>query len=176
MTQDAMSQSIESAAFMWLTKRVIGDKKDPYLIRWIIIQTPWFSLYIHKLVRSDYERALHDHPWHFVSLVLRPYSEEIATPRTTSLLLDWHKEKHHIGSLLFRRADHRHRVIIENLDKPGWTIVLTGPRVRKWGFWPKVLQDYDTWQEAFKWCHWKKFNQELGICESEPISGRVGLD
>lgn len=160
MKKDTMAQSVESSPFMFFTKRVIGAAKDPYLIRWILVQTPWFSIYVHKMCRSDYERALHDHPWSFVSFVLKPYSEITAFGYKKELRLD-----HHIGSILYRPARWRHRVIIENPLKPAWTIVFTGPRQRPWGFWPNGI-----------FCHWKKFNQESGICESAPLSGRTGLD
>ena len=179
---DTMAQSIESASFMFFTKRIIGEEKDPYLIRWIIFQTPWLSLYVHKMVRSDYERALHDHPWPFISLVLSPYAEWWYRKHGSRYRINWGRDKqadwntefrdgvltytvHKRGDILVRGAHWRHRVIVEDLDKPGWTMVLTGPRVRWWGFWPKG-----------SWCHWKSFNMELGICESEPIPGRKGLN
>lgn len=168
MSAGRMSQSIESAQFMLLTRRTIGPEADPYLVRWIAIQTPWFSVYLHKLVRSDYEKALHDHPWGFVSFILTGYAEEVCTEDAAGL--HWTTEFHHPGDLLFRRAGHRHRVIIPDKSIPGWTLVLTGPRSRKWGFWPKDRRG------AYRWCHWKQFNQDLGICEAGPIAGRKGLD
>ncbi|WP_287865143.1 hypothetical protein [Achromobacter sp.] len=42
---------------------VIGDAADPYLRRgWIISRNPVFNLYLHQFLRSDDDRALHDHP------------------------------------------------------------------------------------------------------------------
>lgn len=49
----------------------IGGKENPYMIRWFVIpRNPWFNIYVHKFCRDDDDRALHDHPWWFVSLVL----------------------------------------------------------------------------------------------------------
>jgi hypothetical protein len=50
---------------------VIGDPARPYLLRWYIWRSKRFgSCYLHKFLRDDDDRALHDHPWWFVSLIL----------------------------------------------------------------------------------------------------------
>lgn len=38
------------------------------------------------------------------------------------------------GSVRFRRALHRHTVIPG--PRGAWTLMITGPRSRAWGFWP----------------------------------------
>jgi hypothetical protein len=39
----------------------------------------------------------------------------------------------HIGSIRQRPASHQHTVIP---DRGGaWTVILTGPKIRDWGFW-----------------------------------------
>lgn len=161
--------SIESSAFMFAAKRVIGDAKDPYLMRWIILQTPWFSVYVHKLLRSDHDMSLHDHPWPFASFVLTGYEEAVCAENEDGSLR-WWREVHGCGDVLLRRAGHRHRVIIRDRTIPGWTVVLTGPRSRRWGFWPKGPGG------TYTWCHWKSYDMGKGICEAGPIAGRKGLD
>lgn len=153
--------NLESANFMLMTTRIIGEKKDPYLTRFIIIQTPLFSIYVHKMHRSDYERALHDHPWAFLSLVLKPYAEHFYKSRKQPN----YYIQHEMFDILYRPAKWKHRVVISEFIDYGLTLVLTGPRVRKWGFWPGGV-----------WCHWKRFNEKLGICESAPIPGKNGLN
>ena len=50
---------------------IIGDKEDPYLARWHLIpRNPVFNLYAHRFLRSDDDRALHDHPWLNASVLL----------------------------------------------------------------------------------------------------------
>ncbi len=50
---------------------VIGTADDPYLRRWWLIpRNPVFNLYVHHFLRSDDDRALHDHPWPSVSVIL----------------------------------------------------------------------------------------------------------
>ena len=35
-----------------------------YLRRWfLLLHNRWLNVYLHQFCRSDYDRALHDHPW-----------------------------------------------------------------------------------------------------------------
>jgi hypothetical protein len=85
---------------------------DPYLIRWRLIWTRWFSLYLHHILRSDEDRELHDHPWSFLTVILTAGYTEL-TPRG--------KAFHPPGSILHRPAPWPHRLI---LSRPVWTLVL----------------------------------------------------
>ena len=83
--------------------------------------------------------APHDHPWHFLSIVLKGRYREIGERRTLM---------RGPGSVAIRRASSRHRV--ELLGHPVTTVILTGPRHRAWGFWcPQPLQPARLvpWQE-----------------------------
>lgn len=141
-----------------MEKRVIDNDPvlGPLVVRWILLRHPKvFGIFLHKLCRSDHDRSLHDHPWSFLSLLLKNgYSEE-------RFVCDIHDEvvtqydKHRVGAILWRPATWRHRVIIEP-GKPAWTLIFLGPRARRWGFWTKT-----------GWCWWKKYNPVKGICEEE---------
>jgi hypothetical protein len=117
---------------------VIGDPRNPYLLRWYLLpRNPWVNLYLHKFLRDDDDRALHDHPWWFVSLLLRGAYREV---------LDSGSIVRRAGSIGYRPATHRHRVVL--LKVPTWTLILTGPKVRTWGFWcPK---GFVPWHEFTK--------------------------
>jgi hypothetical protein len=94
-----------------------------YVRRWYL-ETPWFSVRLHHWLHSDDSRYFHDHPFSFVTLVLwGSYIDR--TPAGDEFL--------GLGSVRYRNAFHRHSVIIP----PGgaWTALLTGPKVRRWGFW-----------------------------------------
>lgn len=57
-------------------KEIVNCDRDVYLHRWYIIRKPWFALFLHKFVRSDEDRALHDHPWDFLVIpIWRGYFE-----------------------------------------------------------------------------------------------------
>lgn len=118
------------------SKRVIRDEAtgDPYLIRWELIVTRWFSLKLHRILRPDWARDLHDHPWWFVALVLRGgYVEEVEYAHIRKVR--WFNWKPATGA---------HRIVTV---KPNtWTLVLTGPRCRKWGFYT-----------VEGWVHWKRY-------------------
>lgn len=101
---------------------------DPCLVRWRLIWTNWFSLYLHHILRSDQDRELHDHPWSFTTLILAGgYVEE--TRRGDSIRWQLHRP----GELLHRPAPWAHRLILD-MDRPAWTLVFVGPRKRRWGF------------------------------------------
>jgi hypothetical protein len=93
----------------------------PYLIRWIW-ETKWFSIRVHRWMGSDDQRHPHDHPWWFVSLVLWGCLQEVPSMKRRGF-----------GSVGFFRAEHQHSVRL--ITKTAWTVLLTGPRKREWGFW-----------------------------------------
>lgn len=116
---------------------IIGGVDDPYMLRWYLIPRNHFlNVYLHKFLRDDEDRALHDHPWWFVSVMLRGcYTEIIAHD-------DDGNGRGFVRSALsvaFRRATHRHRVVLardaNQKPVPCWTLVITGRKRRVWGFW-----------------------------------------
>lgn len=135
-------------------KVIIGDEKDPYIIRWVLFGHPALpGVMVHKMIRSDHERALHDHPWNFVSLILKTgYEEQIESGDFVFNMP---------GHIIYRAAEHKHRVIIR--FEPAWTLVFFGPRKRWWGFWVEQYDEF-TRSNVKKWCHWKKYDQATAIC------------
>ena len=117
---------------------VIGEK---YLYRWHVIpRNRFFNVYIHKFVGSDDPRTLHDHPWYSVSLLLKGEFVEHSF-----------KGVRHIPRFIpvFRTAKFAHR--LELVQGPAWTLFVTGPRIRQWGFFcPKG------------WKHWSQCADEKG--------------
>ncbi|GGD45901.1 hypothetical protein [Pseudoxanthomonas indica] len=165
---------------------VVGADSDngAYLMRWFL--TPWRdwqhrlgkradanptwwnratarmarwlpNLYLHKFLRDDDDRALHDHPSWAVSFILRNgYTEH--TIREGGI----HKRRFYgPGSLRFLPTTHAHRIellreIVDNGDPivrkddpavPCWSLFLFGPTVREWGFHCPERG----------WVHWKDF-------------------
>jgi len=79
---------------------------------------------VHEWYRSDDKRHFHDHPWHFVTLVLRgSYVDVSASGRDTL----------RFGSIRFRSASHAHYVEVP--PHGAITLLLTTAKVREWGFW-----------------------------------------
>jgi len=128
------------------------DIDDPvtgelYLRRWRIVQTPWFAVYLHKIATPDKDRDLHDHPWSFLSLILRGGYDEERLVYDNGLDGDMCSKMFRRGwlSLGWRRATDAHR--ITRLHRtPTWTLVLTGPRRRSWGFYTDAgYRDWKTY-------------------------------
>lgn len=116
---------------------VIGHHERPYILRWYLIpQNRRFNIYYHRILRSDDDRALHDHPWPNMTLVLSGCYVEY--------LRDEIRFRYE-GDFVFRRATTPHRIVI---PEGGYaeTLFFTGPNIRQWGFWcPQG------------WRHWKEF-------------------
>lgn len=109
---------------------VIGGDENPYLRRWFVIpRNPVFNIYLHEIVRSDEDRALHCHPWFNLSILLEgQYVEH--TIRAGGIN---RRITRRAGQWKFRTPWGAHRLEIE----PGTicrTLFLTGPRQREWGF------------------------------------------
>lgn len=116
---------------------VVGadDPAGAYLRRWYLIpRNPVFNVYLHNFMRDDDDRALHDHPWHWASLLLLgSYIEHTVAAGGVQ-----HTNVRLVGSLKCAGPKAAHRVSLwRTLDgnpSPCWTLFITGPRVRGWGF------------------------------------------
>lgn len=101
----------------------IGLSECPYLIRYTLTMFG-MSLRIHHWLASDDQRYLHDHPWDYLTLIVCGGYTDIS-PETSDRLS--------FGSFRYRKAEHRHTV---RVDTGGcWSLLLTWPKRRNWGFW-----------------------------------------
>jgi hypothetical protein len=109
---------------------VVGHVSDPYLWRWWLIPRNRFvNVYLHRFMRSDDDRALHDHPWWSFSLCLFGEMLEHTIARGGI----HRKRLIEAGDVRFRSATFAHRLELA----PGeicWTLFITGPVMRTWGF------------------------------------------
>lgn len=122
---------------------IIGGAVDPYLLRWFLIQrNAAMNTYLHCFKRSDDDRAHHDHPWLFnISIILRgEYTEHVVLAGGVV-----RKTIRKAGSFKFRWGASPHRVELHAGDC--WTLFITGPRIREWGFYCMERG----------WVHWKQF-------------------
>lgn len=116
------------ALFSWFEVPDSDHRDRVYLRRLRVIQTPWFGMYVHWIFLPDRDRALHDHPWPFVSWVIRGgYTERVRT-KTSEASRTWSRWSAHR-----MRSRDAHSI---DLIEPGTvTLVLVGRRCREWGFW-----------------------------------------
>jgi hypothetical protein len=89
---------------------VVKTGDSPYLIRYRLLKTPWFGIYLHHILRSDLDRCLHDHPFCFWSLVLwGRYTEfrprEFTSSELNEISLGAVKAVHELSQLQDRQAE-----------------------------------------------------------------------
>jgi hypothetical protein len=108
---------------------LIGKPDDTYMQRWWVIpRNRFFNIYLHHFLRSDDDRALHDHPWLNVSILLHGrYTEHTIAAGGVN-----QRAVYSAGAVKFRGARYAHR--IELTDGPCWSLFITGRNVRTWGF------------------------------------------
>jgi hypothetical protein len=149
-------------SIVFFERRIIGGESGtrPLMVRYILLRTAPFGIYLHQFLRSDYDRALHDHPWPFVSiLLLGGYFEVHDQTIDGSQIKCWREP----CSVLLRPAEWRHRVVLED-GKTAWSLVIVGRRLRRWGFFL-----------SSGWCWWRKFDSAKGIC-ADGVLWRDGSD
>ena len=102
-----------------------------YLTRWRIVQTPWAALYLHRMNTPDGRPTMHDHPWSFVSIILRGgyYEHRLTGDRNIV-----GRRIKHVN--VVRRNDAHY---IASLDRtPTWSLLLVGKRRQTWGYWRPI--------------------------------------
>lgn len=124
----------------------IGPEDDPYMLRWWVIpRGVGPCVYLHKILRSDDDRAGHDHPWNNHTYVIEGgYDEVIYNPAAPWRPIDTITRTP--GDIVSRAATDTHRLIVPD---GGYAISLfvTGPKVRDWGFWCP----------SKRWVDWRDF-------------------
>jgi hypothetical protein len=137
---------------------IIGAADDPYLLRWWIIpRNKFFNLYLHRVLRSDDDRALHDHPWINLSYIVEGQYNE----HTIQAGGIHHRTLRKEGSFKFRLPRMAHRLeLLEEVEEvyaghgnvleivhrmPCTTLFFTGPNVRIWGF--HCMQGWIEWTD-----------------------------
>jgi hypothetical protein len=112
---------------------IIGDN---YLRRWWVVpRNKGCNVYLHEMLHSDDDRALHDHPWDNTSFILDGgYIEH--TPDGVF--------ERKTGDVINRKATDSHRLEVPNGGR-AVSLFLTGPIVREWGF--HCPQGWRVWHE-----------------------------
>ena len=114
-----------------------------YLVRLRIVQTPWFGVYLHDIHKDDQDRAPHNHPWSFLSLVVRGAYVERVYDDPCGKPDEYREQTHHARSVHRMGRTAAHRIVYAT---PGLkTLIVTGPRQASWGFF--VGDEYIDWSE-----------------------------
>lgn len=120
---------VKSFQIRWNEK--LGKPECPYMCRWVFLFFG-FGLRIHKWYRSDDKRFFHNHPWWFLTFVLKGgYTDVLLDTKTNKE----HRDNLKLFNIRFRKASHLHYVEVP--EGGAITILLTGPSQQNWGFWVK---------------------------------------
>lgn len=117
-----------------------ATEDEIYLRRWWIVpRNDWFNVYLHNMLRDD-DAVLHDHPYWSLSLVLSDGLMEVyrENPPESRERLRWPRQ----GDLVWRSSRLAHQLVVV---RPAWTLFMTGPRIREWGFW--CPQGWRSWRQ-----------------------------
>ncbi len=105
---------------------------DSFLGRFVV------AARLHCIHRGDADRHFHDHPGWSISIILRNgYTEVMPASQDQDPVLDSEltiERERRPGQIVFRHADHRHRIEIGN-GQPCWSIFIMGPKRQIWGFY-----------------------------------------
>lgn len=158
--------------WFWFKNLVTGQPHlslhdGQYLRRWWLLpKNRWFNVYLHHFKGPDQGAFLHDHPYDNVSIILRgSYVEErfiYSEPAVVSLyrlsphkvdFSQWDKaaKVHEAGAVIARSAASPHTIKRILSDGGVWTLFVTGPAVRVWGFYTNE--------------GWKPWRKALGLAE-----------
>lgn len=129
--------------------RLIEINGDPYLERYHIASLFGFKIWLHRFIRNDSERHLHNHPWHALSVILTGGYREIVALKGYR---NWDIVDYKRGNLNVIRANKTHRIL--QVDPDTWTLILRAPRLTDFWFfvddenkWTPVKSADDDWHK-----------------------------
>ncbi len=140
---------------IWIDRRL-------YMLRWKFLPDWLPGFRIHKILISDDGPELHDHPFSFITFILKGgYYEHLE---------DGTRTYHGAGSVLIRPAKTMHRIELQRDcsvpgghnqcdgdELPAWTFVIRTRYFRDWGF----LTD-EGWVKSTNFLRWKRSNEIPG--------------
>lgn len=148
-------------------RRIWNNAAVVHMARWHLLRWVRFvSVYLHEIIADD-DKDPHDHPWWNVSIPFGWYIER----RFVTPPVDGQPLPAMVGEWcmplvpIFRRATTAHRIVLRG-DGSGnavkvWSLFITGPRRRTWGFWTERAG-------AARWVTADDYREHVGA-ESFPL-------
>lgn len=106
------------------------DPTKDYLWRLRIIATPWFGVFLHKLCTPDPRAVLHNHPWPFMSIVVKGGYTECVPSEIPGI----YAQSKIVKRFNVKRFNNSYHWIDRLHKTPTWTLVFVGRRRRVWGY------------------------------------------
>lgn len=136
----------------WKQIRDIDNPDDVYLSRLMLVRLPFVGLYLHVIRRPDWAHCQHDHPWAFVTIILRGGYEEQVGDR------QFVRRPGYVG---YRGRNFEHR-ITKLLNGPAVTLVVRGRNHESWGF--RTTVGKVDWRKYMGWT----LGQRVAWCDDTP--------
>jgi hypothetical protein len=94
---------------------LINPNGTVYLRRWWIIpRNSLCNIYLHQFLHDDEDRALHDHPWASLSIILKGgYIEHMYDSAGEKI-----QKIRNVGRFIYRKATHGHRIELHRDTPP----------------------------------------------------------
>lgn len=127
----------------FLIKEIVSKEGEVHFRRYRLLATPWFNIYIHNIRRSDEDLHMHDHPWHFLSIILKGVYEE----KYQTFYEDQTRYANYtVGNYVKHNARDVHQITLKTPEV--WTLVFTSGREREWGYrTPQGWIDFKTYRQ-----------------------------
>lgn len=154
-----------------LPYREISGEKGVFLRKYLLYRTSQekdsVRIHLHHFLRGDEDKEPHDHPWSWaVSLILvGGYTEERLIPKPISYIP--FSRSGRLGfamvkipfkpfSINYIGLETKHRVTIPE-GKDAWTLFISGPVVKSWGFYQCLAQGHDPsgYAEVYDYIPWR---------------------
>lgn len=127
----------------WQRFLIPCENGEQYLARLRILDTPWFGIYLHDIFEPDGDRDPHNHPWSFLSIVLRGRYVERVYPLPEYDLGQVVQKSHGRFSIHRMDTESAHRIVYAATGLK--TLIIRGRRNPKgWGFFTR--HGYVPWQ------------------------------
>jgi len=108
-----------------LVKEIRSKQGELHFKRWQIFHIPFttIKLYLHLINKADEDLHEHDHPWSFISVILKGGYAEVSEHKIT---------RRTVGSIAYKKASTTHKVI--NLFGKTYSLALVWGERRDWGY------------------------------------------
>jgi len=116
---------------LFLVKEIRSKTGELHFQRWVLFALPFLRIYLHKICLPDYDEHMHDHPWNFISIILKGgYLEKFSNGPNYDIVSYNHNNP---GTIVKRNREQVHK--IEKLFKiSSWSLVLAWGEYQIWGY------------------------------------------
>lgn len=143
----------------------VPDFEDPsriYLARLRILQTPLFGIYVHRLGTPDARKSFHNHPFPFVSFLIRGEYTEMIPCNCNFEHCDYYAVPRRVRFINVKPFNKSWHWIDEVHRDPVWTLVFVGRRRRVWGYKERDGTYYDFDKSPYNDTFEKVMNERHG--------------